>query len=68
MDLIYEHFKMDNPQLSKEDGKARDEEYEQTQEGMQMSDQEHYEDPDFDSAWNEDSTESDTNDQQWEEV
>jgi hypothetical protein len=63
MDLLYEHFKIDHPEL-REDDKARDSEYDEAQDGMQMEQHEHYEDPDFDKAWN--GEEEDT--EEWEEV
>lgn len=61
-DLLYEHFKLDNPELVKQDGKARDEEYDLEHDG-EIPANEHFDDPEFDNAW---SGEEDT--EEWEEV
>lgn len=61
MDLMYEHFKLDHPELQKqEDNKARDSDYDNEQDGIPA--QEHFEDPEFDKAW------SEGEDDEWKEV
>jgi hypothetical protein len=62
MDLMYEHFRLDYPELTKDDTKARDEEYDKAQDEIPVH--EHFEDPDFDKAWK--GEEEDT--EEWEEV
>jgi hypothetical protein len=63
MDLIYEHFKLDHPELDKQqDEKARDSEYDNEQDSIPA--QEHFEDPEFDKAW----SGMDEEDDEWKEV
>jgi hypothetical protein len=70
-DLMYEHFLLDNPELTKKDTKARDdsfdEEYDNPDDRPPMQDHEHYDDPNFDEAWNSDDEDAEEDDG-WEDL
>lgn len=71
LDLMYEHFLLDNPPT--EDNKLRDDDYDigddsAPDEGGDIPAVEHFEDPDFDSAWNDTDNGSSYDEDEYEEV